>query len=315
MSLGRDRVVVDVSPLEAERPRVVEELACVAEPSELVAVIDEFGCSRTLQVGLVGVSTVLAIAAAHDRRGGGSHTVIAARGRDGSGAETLRRAGLPDGVEVIAARAELALPELLRDGVEIDFALIHGGAPFDQVFIEFTYLDRLLVNGGVIALAGADEAAIRAVLEYVEEARAYERRSLPGAELAILLKLGHQHVDHVPAARAGGLAGADAGNGAQATIDPLAAPGSSASRALFLARARVDELEERVAELGRALVDAEQRAGELVQAHAEMKIIADQLAVSEATRRRLERSLTSITSSPSWRLTAPLRAAKSFLGR
>jgi hypothetical protein len=315
MSTGRNRVVVDVSSPGVEQPRLVEEPAHVSERSELAAVVDEFGCSRTLQVGVGDASAVLALASAHERRGGGLHTVIAAPGRDGGdGIEALRQTGLPDRVEVVTAQPELALPELLRDGVEIDFALIHGGAPFEQVFVESVYLDRLLVTGGVMALAGADGAAMRAVLEFIAEARAYELRSRPGAELAILRKLGQQRVDHVPGAQIGH-SRPDGRNGAGAAVDPLARPGSSASRALFLARARADELEERVAELGRALLDAEQRAGEVIQARAEVNVILDQLSVSQATHRRLEHALTSITSSPSWRITAPLRAGKRFLGR
>jgi hypothetical protein len=56
------------------------------------------------------------------------------------------------------------LPELLRDGFETDFALIQGPKRFEDAFTEFLYLDRMLVTGGIMVLAGAEERSVDAVL-------------------------------------------------------------------------------------------------------------------------------------------------------
>jgi hypothetical protein len=91
----------------------------------------------------------------------------------------------------------------------------------------------------------------------------------------------------------------------------------ASTRELHLARARMDELKSRVAELGARLLESEQRSAELLRTRVrldelelELERARDELTLSEAARERAEYSLACINASVSWRLTAPLRAVK-----
>lgn len=312
--------------------------------ADVVALITEFDCSRTVETGSDLGALALAIAKVHDRRGTGQHTAISARGPSSLFAEAtdgLRQAGLLHRVNAITAMSEVALPEMIRDGFEADFALIHGPRRFEDTFLEFLYLDRLLVPSGIMVLAGATERSVDAVLEFAGRARAYELSSPPGAELAVLHKSGGQRGQPILFPAFWGLSGDDNAqapdqapeNGANG-VTPLRPVGttngtplkSTSTRELHLAHARAGELEVRVAELGACLLDAEQRAAELLRTQARLRRsqaeshgLRDQLSLSEAEHERaeaaLERSehgLECITTSASWRLTAPLRVIKAL---
>jgi hypothetical protein len=266
-----------------------------------MAIVSEFDCSRTLETGLGRGGSALAIATLHEQRGRGRHIAIDPHqeGVFSSGLERLRRAGLVHRVQFITSSAEVALPELLRDGMEIDFALIQGTKRFEDAFVEFLYLDRMLVTGGIMALAGAQEDAVAAVLEFVAQARAYELRSEAGSELAVLRKLGSQRMQETPfpsrwdrpgerdgrhrnlvtrnTVVAGGVA--DLPHVADSNGTTFNALGT---RELHLARARAGELAARVDELGARLLDAEQRAAELLRTRARLGEVEPELQQARA---------------------------------
>jgi hypothetical protein len=312
---------VEARPPRAERRPVVTGAPHAPDASDPAAFIAAFDCSRTLQVGFGDVATTLAVARAHQLRGDGGHTVVAGEGEGTAVSdvvETLRRAGLLAYVEVIADSSELALPQLLRDGFETEFALIHGGKRFEELFVEFVYLDRLLVTGGIMALAGARHRAVIAVLEFITGARAYELRSSPGAELAVLRKMGRHRARHelAPHWSANGNGPLFAyGDATEVDLKAPAALAPSATRELYLERAGAQELELRVAELGTSLLDAEQRASDLSLLRDALDDAEHRLVLSEAAHERAEHWLACMKGSASWRLTAPLRAAKALLAR
>ena len=136
--------------------------------------------------------------------------------------------------------------------------------------------------------------------------------------------------------------------------DPAIADGDDAARAAYRVGGRIRELERRVAELTDRLVDAERRAAELLAARHQLEAAAErerdlvaqldqaqeaaQRVAQEAeqaraadrpelerltvelddairSRQRAESVLAQVVSSPSWRLTAPLRAVKRRLAR
>lgn len=288
---------------------------------ELAALVSEFDCSKTLETGLGGGSSALAIAAVHEQRGRGGHIAIDPYQEtvfSSAGVQRLRDAGLLHRVQLIASSSELALPKLLRDGVETDFALIQGGQRFEDMFMEFLYLDHLLVNEGLMAFAEAGQPAVAAVLEFVAQTRAYERWSPAGSELVVLRKLGRQPPQLTPFPSGWGRKEHpedDANQRSENGLGPRhAADGQhpalvhgtklpSSSRELHLAWARASELEVRVAELGACLLDAEQRAAELLRARARLRELELQFA-------QAEHWLLEAKSSASWRLTAPLRFVK-----
>ncbi|MDP1794553.1 MAG: class I SAM-dependent methyltransferase, partial [Acidimicrobiales bacterium] len=92
----------------------------------------------------------------------------------GIGLANLGRAGYGDLVEHLDNPSHLALPNLIRDGVEVDFAFIDGWHTFDYVLIDFFLVDLLLAEGGVVAFDDAKDPAIRRALRYILSNRHYE---------------------------------------------------------------------------------------------------------------------------------------------
>ena len=78
------------------------------------------------------------------------------------------------------------LPQLLMEGTTIDFALIDGWHTFDQVMMEFYYLNRLLAIGGVIAF---DDANRRSINRIIRHALTYPAYRVYGTEAKQVNKL------------------------------------------------------------------------------------------------------------------------------
>jgi predicted O-methyltransferase YrrM len=84
----------------------------------------------------------------------------------GIGVRNVRDAGFVELLDFKEQRSELALPELLRDGVTIQLALVDGWHTFDQVMVEFYYLNRMLEVGGVILFDDADRRSVNRVIRH-----------------------------------------------------------------------------------------------------------------------------------------------------
>jgi hypothetical protein len=189
---------------------------------------------------------------------------------------------------------------------------------FEHAFVEFLYLDRMLITGGFLAISDTGEDEVSALLEFAAQARCYEPRSPPGSALPVLRKLGRQHARETPfpvrwrqpgehrqlhpelAVRNGDpdptpSGGPEPSSAGGATLRP------TATRELYLARARAAELETRAYELGARLVDAELRTAR------EISELRGELERTKAAHQRAEQWLARINSSPTWRLIAPLR--------
>jgi predicted O-methyltransferase YrrM len=67
----------------------------------------------------------------------------------------------------------VVLPRLLEEHVTIDFAFVDGWHTFDQVMMEFYFLNRLLRIGGVIAFDDANRRAINRVVRHALTYPAY----------------------------------------------------------------------------------------------------------------------------------------------
>lgn len=68
------------------------------------------------------------------------------------GLQLIDEAGLRDRLEFYAERSEIALPRLLSEGQQFDFAFVDGNHRFDGVFVDLMYLGRLVHGGSVIFL-------------------------------------------------------------------------------------------------------------------------------------------------------------------
>lgn len=91
----------------------------------------------------------------------------------GIGVRNVLHAGFAALLDFREQRSELALPELMRDGVSIQLALVDGWHTFDQVMIEFYYLNRMLEVGGVILFDDADRRSVNRVIRHALTYAAY----------------------------------------------------------------------------------------------------------------------------------------------
>ena len=93
--------------------------------------------------------------------------------------KNIRDAGFAPLVDFREQRSEVALPRLLEEGVTLDFAFVDGWHTFDQVMVEFYFINRLLRVGGVIAF---DDANRRSINRVVRHALTYPRISVYATE-------------------------------------------------------------------------------------------------------------------------------------
>jgi predicted O-methyltransferase YrrM len=84
----------------------------------------------------------------------------------GIGLRNLHEAGFEELIDFHEERSELQLPRLLAERTEIDFALVDGWHTFDQVMMEFYFLNRMLRVGGVIAFDDADRRSVNRVIRH-----------------------------------------------------------------------------------------------------------------------------------------------------
>jgi predicted O-methyltransferase YrrM len=143
------------------------------------------GAERTIEVGLaLGISALWFCEAVAPR--GGRHVAVdpfQQRSWNGAGLRTLRDAGVEDRVEVIEEESQLALPRLVAEGREFDFAFVDGDHRFDGAFLDLYYMTRLVRPGGLIVVDDMWMPSIRTAVSYVEKnlGLTLEPQALPGA--------------------------------------------------------------------------------------------------------------------------------------
>jgi predicted O-methyltransferase YrrM len=101
----------------------------------------------------------------------------------GIGVKNVHDAGFGALMDFREQRSELALPALLAEDLTIEFALIDGWHTFDQVMVEFYYLNRMLRVGGVIVFDDADRRSVNRVIRHAlgyPAYRVYGTEKAPG---------------------------------------------------------------------------------------------------------------------------------------
>ena len=160
---------------------------------QLAALVSGEGLESTLETGMAYGLSTLAIAGVHAHRGTGHHVAIdpAATGYyEGIGLANLRRAGLDGHVQFIAAGSQVALPRLLQDRVDLDFAFIDGMHLFDYALIDFFYVDLMLTTGGFVAFHDTWMRSVEDVVDFAITNRQYEEVSGGHDGMAVLRKRG-----------------------------------------------------------------------------------------------------------------------------
>jgi hypothetical protein len=123
-----------------------------AEGQFLQNIVRDLQPQRTLEIGCAyGISTLYICEAVAALPAFAQHIVIDPFQRTqwrGLGLQHVDDSGYGHLVDFREERSELVLPQLVRSGVSIDFAFVDGWHTFDQVLVEFYYLNRLVRVGG-----------------------------------------------------------------------------------------------------------------------------------------------------------------------
>jgi predicted O-methyltransferase YrrM len=129
------------------------------------------GAERTIEVGLaLGMSALFLCQAVLER--GGHHFAIdpfQERSWKRAGVTALNDAGVRELVEVIEEESQLALPRLVGEEREFDFAFVDGDHRFESVLLDIYYLTRLVRPGGLIVVDDMWMPSIRTAVAYVEK--------------------------------------------------------------------------------------------------------------------------------------------------
>ncbi len=140
----------------------------VEEGRSIAACIERHGFERTLEVGCAYGISALYICEAISRRPNPHHVMIdpleSTRWRN-IGIRNLRDAGF-EFWELLEQPSALALPSLVQRNLKVQFALIDGWHTFDQTLLDFFYVDKLLEDGGIVAIDDVAMPAINRVVRY-----------------------------------------------------------------------------------------------------------------------------------------------------
>jgi len=147
----------------------------------LKQLVIETRAKMTLEVGLGFGLATLSICEGLQETGGEGHVAIDANQASqwqNIGIENVKRAGFEDLVELREKPSHVALPELAAEGLRVDFAYIDGWDTFDHALVDFFYVDRMLNDGGVVAVDDCFIPGAHAVCRYIATNRAYRVRSV-----------------------------------------------------------------------------------------------------------------------------------------
>jgi predicted O-methyltransferase YrrM len=184
--LTSQRVSDGVSSFPLRHPDF-PDLAVAVDPAEgawLQQIVHDIRPAQSLEIGCAyGVSSLYICEAL-----GSTYAAVASTGGTrrhivvdpfqstqwrGIGVRNIRDAGFASLVDFREERSEIVLPRLLEEGVRLDFAFIDGWHTFDQVLVEFYYINRLLRVGGVIAFDDANRRSINRVVRHALTYPAY----------------------------------------------------------------------------------------------------------------------------------------------
>jgi predicted O-methyltransferase YrrM len=91
----------------------------------------------------------------------------------GSGLDAVRKSGLQAYHEVMEQPDFSALPILLDQGTQLEFAYVDGWHTFDYTLLDFFYIDKMLRVGGVVAFNDCGWLGVDRVLRFVQLNRKY----------------------------------------------------------------------------------------------------------------------------------------------
>ena len=146
-------------------------------------IVEQLRATTSLEIGLAYGVSALFICDAMVQQENARHIAIdpgQVANWDCIGVHHLRQAGYENLFELREQPSFRALPQLLEEGTQVDFAFVDGEHTFDFVLLDFFYIDRLLRLGGVVAFDDTHIPSIRRVCRFVATNRHYRvLRCLP----------------------------------------------------------------------------------------------------------------------------------------
>jgi predicted O-methyltransferase YrrM len=107
------------------------------------------------------------------------------------GRRNMKELGLQKYLDLKEGYAHDVLPNLLENELELDFAFIDGGHKFDEIFIDFYYIDLLLKQGGYVLFHDGWLRSTQHVISWVKNNKKnYEKFNTPIKNLALFQKRG-----------------------------------------------------------------------------------------------------------------------------
>ena len=149
----------------------------VAHANALYRTVHGLNPTTAIEVGMAfGIATLAIASALHDAGNGGQVISIdphQSRHWRNIGVLNLQRARLDGHHRLIERRDYVALPQLVIDRETIQFAYIDGWHTFDYTLLDFFYIDRMLVPGGVVAFNDCALPSVRRVIRFMTTHRRY----------------------------------------------------------------------------------------------------------------------------------------------
>ena len=149
----------------------------VAHANALYRTVRDLAPQTVIEIGMAFGVASLAITSALAVAGRGGQLISIdpnqSRHWRNIGVLNVRRAEL-DGHHRLIERVDyLALPELVGDGQTIELGYIDGWHTFDYTLLDFFYLDKMLVPGGVVAFNDCAMPSVHKVMRFVRAHRRY----------------------------------------------------------------------------------------------------------------------------------------------
>jgi predicted O-methyltransferase YrrM len=142
-------------------------------------IIVQHGYKQSLEIGFAFGISALAIGEAIVNNAG-RHLVIDKyeyKIWGGHGVDLIRQAGFEGHIDFREDFCYEVLPKLLEEGRQFDFAYIDSTKLFDWLMVDFFYIDKMMVPGGMIVFDDLKFSSIRKLLRYISQLPHYEIHS------------------------------------------------------------------------------------------------------------------------------------------
>lgn len=131
-----------------------------------------------IEVGMAyGVSSLAILTALEDNQRGRLISIDPYPGFEHirqSAVMAISQAGMSHRHTHLHTTSELALPQLIGEGMQPDFVYIDGHHGFDHAFVDFFFADQMLRTGGTIAFDDSQWRSVHRVIQYLVRHRHYE---------------------------------------------------------------------------------------------------------------------------------------------